>query len=66
MRLILILMLTAVSCFADSFRVHYSILGRGKDITVQADSPSEARRLVMDLFPGCVVTNVFRVHQAKR
>ena len=41
---------------ADTFRVHYSIRGSGRDNTVQAQSSVEARRGVMDHVPGAVVT----------
>ena len=51
----------AGGAFADSFRVHYSIRGAGRDITVQAESTAEARRVVMDMFPGAVVTGAHRV-----
>jgi hypothetical protein len=54
-----LLVLVGIS-WADTFRVHYSIRGSGRDITVQAESPSEARRTVMDMFPGAVVTGVSR------
>jgi hypothetical protein len=33
----------------------------GRDITVHAESSAEARRTVMDMFPGAVVTGVHRV-----
>ena len=33
----------------------------GRNVTVQAESPSEARQTVMDRFPGAVVTSVSRV-----
>jgi hypothetical protein len=46
---------------AVPFRVHYNIKGSGKDITVLAQSSAEARRTVMDLFPGAVVTGVSRI-----
>jgi hypothetical protein len=55
------LLLLPSTAFADTFRVHYSIRGSGRDITVQADSSSEARRTVMDMFPDAVVTGVHRV-----
>jgi hypothetical protein len=45
----------------DRFRVHYSIRGSGHDITVLAESSAEARRDVMDMFPGAVVTGVSRI-----
>lgn len=51
----------AGTAFADSFRVHYSIRGSGRDITVQAESAAEARRVVMDMFPGAVVTGAHRI-----
>lgn len=48
------------SLMADSYRVHYNVRGSGRDITVQADSSSEARRIVMEMFPRAVVTGVNR------
>jgi hypothetical protein len=33
----------------------------GRDITVKAESSAEARRTVMEMFPGAVVTGVSRV-----
>jgi hypothetical protein len=54
-------LLLSSSAWADTFRVHYSIRGSGRDVTVQAESSSEARRTVMDMFPGAVVTGVHRV-----
>jgi hypothetical protein len=59
--LILALLLTCSTAFAGTFRVHYSIRGSGRDVTVQAESSAEARRTVMDMFPGAVVTGVHRV-----
>jgi hypothetical protein len=53
-----VLLLLGGSAFAGSYRVHYSIRGSGRDITVQAESSAEARRTVMDMFPGAVVTGV--------
>jgi len=48
--------LLGVGALADSYRVHYSIRGSGQDITVQAESSAEARRVVMDMFgENCVV-----------
>jgi hypothetical protein len=55
------LLLFCGSAFADSYRVHYSIRGSGRDITVQAESSAEARRTVMEMLPGAVVTGVSRV-----
>jgi hypothetical protein len=50
------------SLMADSFRVHCSIKGSGRDITVQAESSAEARRTVMEMFgKSCVVTGVHRI-----
>jgi hypothetical protein len=62
-KLLLILVLTCGSVFADTFRVHYSIRGSGRDVTVQAESSAEARRTVMDIFPGAVVTGVHRIRR---
>ena len=50
------LLMTAGAAWAGTFRVHYSIRGSGRDITVQAESSAEARRTVMDIIPGAVVT----------
>ena len=59
---LLLLLLLCSSAFADSYRVHYSIFGSGRDITVQAESSAEARRIVMEMFGKlCVVTGVHRV-----
>jgi hypothetical protein len=60
-KLFLILLFAASSAFADTFRVHYSMRGSGRDVTVQAESSSEARRTVMDMFPGAVVTGVRQI-----
>jgi hypothetical protein len=57
-----IALLISSSAWAGSFRVHYSMRGSGRDVTVQAESSAEARRTVMDIFPGAVVT---AVHQIK-
>ena len=54
------LLLLASTAFTDTFRVHYSVRGSGRDVTVQAESSSEARRTVMDMFPGAVVRGVHR------
>jgi hypothetical protein len=53
---LLALLLLASTAFAGTFRVHYSIRGSGRDITVQAESSAEARRTVIEMFPGAVVT----------
>jgi hypothetical protein len=44
------------TAWAGSFRV----LTASRDITVQAESSAEARRIVMDTFPNAVVTGVQR------
>jgi hypothetical protein len=49
------------SAWANSFRVHYSVRGSGRDITVQAESSAEARRTVIDMIPGAVVTGIHRM-----
>jgi hypothetical protein len=54
------LFLVAETSLADTFRVHYSVRGSGRDITVQAESSSEARRTVQTIIPGAVVTGVSR------
>jgi hypothetical protein len=56
-------LLLGSSAWADTFRVHYSIRGSGRDVTVQAESSSEARRTVMDMFPGALVTGVHRIRK---
>jgi hypothetical protein len=48
-------LLIAASAFADPYRVTYTLRGSGKKITVEAESSAEARRTVMDMFPGCYV-----------
>jgi hypothetical protein len=40
--------------------VHYNVRGSDRDITVQAESSAEARRTLMDLILGAVVTGVHR------
>ena len=60
-RLILTALLFAAGLtLAGSYRVHYSLRGSGRDITVQAESSAEARRVVMQLIPGATVTGVSR------
>jgi hypothetical protein len=61
MKKIAAILLLASSAFADTWRVHYSVRGSGHDITVEADTSSEARRVVMDLIPDAVVTGVRRI-----
>jgi hypothetical protein len=46
---------------AGSFRVHYNVRGSGRNITVLAESSAEARRTVMEMIPGAVVTGVHRI-----
>jgi hypothetical protein len=58
---LMLMLLLSSSAWAGSFRVHHSIHGSGRDITVQAQSSSEARRTVMDMFPRAVVTGVHRI-----
>ena len=41
------LLLIGGNSMADNFRVHYSIRGSGRDVTVQAQSTAEVRRVVM-------------------
>ena len=50
------LLMTAGAAWAGTFRVNYSIRSSRRDITVQAESSAEARRTVMDIIPGAVVT----------
>ena len=57
-KIIIALLLIAGSAFAGSYRVHYNVCRSGRDITVQAESSAEARRTLMDLIPGAVVTGV--------
>jgi hypothetical protein len=59
------LLLLASTALADNYRVHYSIRGGGRDITVQAESSAEARRMVMEMSSGAVVTGVHRVKRSK-
>jgi hypothetical protein len=57
------LLLFATIADAGTFRVHYSIRGSGRDVTVQAESSAEARRTVMDMFPGAVVTGIHKIRR---
>ena len=59
--IIIATVILAGSALADTYRVHYSIRGSGRDITVQARSSAEARRTIMDMMPGAVVTGSHRV-----
>ena len=55
------LLLLSGAAWADTYRVHYSIRGSGRDISVQAESSAKARRVVTEMFPGAVVTGSHRV-----
>ena len=48
-----------------NFRVYENIMIRssGRNVTVQAESSGEARRTVMDMFPGALVTGVHRIRK---
>ena len=59
------LLLIGGNLMADSYRAHYSIKGSGRDIIVQAESSAEARRTVMEMVPGALVTGVHRVKLRK-
>jgi hypothetical protein len=50
-----LLLLAGGSALAASYRVHYILRGSGRDVTVQAQSTPEARRVVMDMFHDAVV-----------
>jgi hypothetical protein len=39
----------------------YQRVGSGRDVTVHAESSAEARRTVMEIIPGAVVTGVRRI-----
>jgi hypothetical protein len=54
------LLFAAGPAFAGAYRVHYSLRGSGRDITVQAESSAEARRVVMQIIPGATVTGAHR------
>ena len=56
-----IALLLAGSALADTYRVSYTLRGSGKKITILAESSSEARRTVMDMFPGCYVTGAHKI-----
>jgi hypothetical protein len=58
---LLLLLAVCGTLHADTFRVHYSIHGAGKDVIVNADSSDDARYTVEDMFPGAVVTGVRRI-----
>lgn len=56
-----LLLALAGAALADTYLASYSLRGSGCKITVQAESSAEARRVVMDLIPGAVVTGDHRV-----
>jgi hypothetical protein len=57
-----VLLFAATSLLADTYRVHYSLRGSGREISVQANSSAEPRRLVREIFgPRAVVTGVRRL-----
>ena len=56
-----LLLFAGAALAADTYRVSYSLRGSGRQITVQAESSAEARRVVMDLIPGAVVYVAHRV-----
>ena len=43
------------------WRVHYTIGGSGHDAIVPAESSAQARREVVSMFPGAVVTGVSQI-----
>jgi hypothetical protein len=53
----------AGAAFSDTYRVTYSHRGLIQRITVQAESSAEARRVVMAIIPGAVVTGASRVRR---
>jgi hypothetical protein len=64
MRILLILMISASTLLAQvvhQYKVHYSLNGAGHDITVNAETSSEARYTVMAMIPEATVTGARRV-----
>ena len=49
------------AAFSDTYRVTYTSRALFQRITVQAESTQEARRVVMAIIPGAVITGVSRV-----
>jgi hypothetical protein len=49
------------SAFGGTFRVTYTARGLVQRITVQAESTTEARRTVQNMFPGCYVTGAHKI-----
>jgi hypothetical protein len=56
-----LLLALAGAALADSYRVTYTRRGLIERITIQAESSQEARRVVMAILPGAVVTGAYRV-----
>jgi hypothetical protein len=57
-----LLLALAGSALAESYRVTYTTpRGQIHRVTVQAESSAEARRVVMEIIPGAVVTGAYRV-----
>jgi hypothetical protein len=59
-KIIVALLLIAGSAFRRFIPGALQVRGSDRDITVQAESSAEARRTLMDLIPGAVVTGVHR------
>ena len=57
-RAILMMFLLATSALGGQYKVHYNVRGSGRDIVVSADSSSQARYTVQDMFPSAIVTGV--------
>lgn len=58
--------LTAVAGETKMYRVHFSLGGAGHDVTVLAESPSEARRNVMTMYDGAVVTGCREIKPVRK
>jgi hypothetical protein len=63
---ILAAIIAASAMATDTFRVHYNVLGSGRDISVQAESSDEARRTVQDVIAGAVVMGVHRINRISK
>ena len=57
MRIVLLSLLIANSVLAGTYRIHYVLHGEGYEITLQAASSEEARRIVEQILPDSYVTN---------
>jgi hypothetical protein len=55
------LAMLAGNAMADSYRVSYTLRGSGRRVFVRAESTAEARRVVMAIIPGAVVTGAHRI-----